>query len=230
MTNDNSYSAHTVSQQNKSNSPTSKQKLEEFVYSPVIQKGDFLFHFTKDETLLQQYYKLRGDMYARELGLDDFPRTKDRFDDLSDILVLEKKGEVIGGVRITMKKPHSDILLPMESNDYNLNNLLPEMNLENFVYGEFSRLAVLPGFRTEHVKTIIGMVGNKGRELSAKYLFAIAPSTQARMYRKFEKYFGFTLEVRKDLGQSQVAKKWGLNMPLLIFREDTSSGDAEKTG
>lgn len=185
-------------------------------------------YFTKDEGLLQQYYKLRGDMYALELGLDDFPRTKDEFDDHSDILVLEKDGEVVGGVRITMKYPKSKILLPMESSNFNLEKLLPELGLPDVVYGEFSRLALLPEYRKPFLKEIIGNIGHKGREHNARFLFAIAPLTQGRMYRKYENIFGFCLEVREDLGQSQVAKKWGLHMPLLIFREGQDRRDADK--
>ena len=35
----------------------------------------------------------------------------------------------------------------------------------------------------------------------------------------FEKFFRFPLEISVDIGQSMVAKKWGLHMPLLVFRE-----------
>lgn len=176
------------------------------------------YEFTKDEDLLEQYYKLRGKMYAIELGLDDFPCVKDEYDDDSDILVIREGSKVLGGVRITMVN-EGERLMPMESEDYKINDLIPELGLNDVTYGEFSRLAILPEYRKENLETIIGMIGNMGRKHNAKYLFAIAPLAQARMYRMYRKNFGFDLEIREDIGLSAVAKKWGLNMPLLIFRE-----------
>jgi hypothetical protein len=180
-------------------------------------KTNITLGFTKDPSLLEQYYKIRGDMYALELGLDDFPREKDRHDDNSDILILEEDGKVVGGVRLVIKRP--DSLLPMESKGFILEEILPELNLQNVTYGEFSRLAILPDYRENYLNTIIGMIGNKGREYNSKFLFAISPLAQSRMYRRFEKTFGFSLEVRDDLGQSEFANKWELHAALLIFRE-----------
>ncbi len=117
-------------------------------------------------------------------GPQDFDGSEDEYDCISDILVIKNKGKVVGGARIIGKSPYADYVLPLEEEGFTLENLFPDFSLQSTGHCEFGRLAVLPEYRDQSLlQSILYALSIQSVKRGYKYLFSMAPYTQARCYR-----------------------------------------------
>ncbi len=85
------------------------------------------YEFTNDPALLEQYYQLREQMFISVWGLKRFHGVEDAFDKDANTLIARMGNLCVGGARILMKVPGNSNQLPMEGDDFNLEQLLPEL-------------------------------------------------------------------------------------------------------
>ncbi len=148
------------------------------------KNNNLIYEVTKDPYLLQQYYKIREDLYKADLGLKDFSGKQDHFDIEGDIIVIRQGLKVLGGCRINFSIPGQRRYTPLEEDNFCMLNIYPELHLENKIYCEFSRLVLLPEIRHGScLKQLVEKAISHSRKRNAKYLFSISPTTQSRIYR-----------------------------------------------
>ncbi len=156
---------------------------------------------TRDPELLSQYADIRESSYQEYLGMEGFDGRLDNYDLISDIVLAVKGNEVLGGARITACDPLHEKILPMEEPGFFLKELLPELRLDKYLYGEYSRLAFKPEYRNgEYSASLYDRLNNISQMMGLKYIFAIAPITQARSYKNaYKKFFDLDIEIRRDI-------------------------------
>lgn len=184
------------------------------------KKTPLKYRFTQDAKQLQQYHRLRKLIYATDLGLDISPKP-DRFDPESHTLVVLNRHRCAGGVRITVCNAHSNRALPMETEDFQLRHLLPELHLEQCTYAEISRLILLNDYRDGEVtRKIYKEINRKCRQLDVQYLFAITPYIQARRYMLSSRQLGFNITMADlKIPDAQKARYGGMAECLLILSQ-----------
>jgi len=174
----------------------------------INHANDLSYDFTINRESLKQYFKLRKQIYAKELGIT-IPE-KDEFDLISHICIVKKKHFVIGGARITICEPTSMNILPMEENDFMLKDILPHLSLHNVVYAEYSKLALLPSYRNAEIsKNLYEKLNQKSLQLGVRYIFAITPLSQARRYSLTYTQLGYTSHILKNIDiPERIMKKY----------------------
>ena len=152
--------------------------------------------FTKDRNLLSGYYEVRQTCYRLvRNGPRNFCGAEDQFDQNSDILVVTLGQRVVGGARISGAGLEKERHLPLEQDGLVLDDVFPELRLSEQTYCEFSRMAILPGYRTpalvdELICSLLTMAILRGYG----FLFAMSPLVQARCYRKVVKNNDFPFD------------------------------------
>ena len=177
------------------------------------------YSFTDDKKKLRQYQRLRKLIYDTDLGLS-LDHLEDPFDAISHTLVVQAHQRCVGGVRLTLSTPEAQQFLPMESDGFYLQDVMPTLPLNHVNYAELSKLILLPGYRNGKVtERIYKHIHRKCRMLNIKYLFAITPRIQARRYLLSSKKLGFNIRIANNPIPTDVNNKYGGLAECLVILE-----------
>ena len=144
---------------------------------------DFFYQQTSNP-LVQQYFHLREEIFINKWGLKNFYGAEDEYDVQSHILILHRDGICLGGARLFIREEYNSLLLPMETEEFCLKDLLPELDFVNNKYGELSRVVLSKELQTDNYSAqMYKNIAQKGREYGVRYIFAVAPLLQARKSR-----------------------------------------------
>jgi len=111
--------------------------------TPFSRNEQVVYEFTNDRALLHQYYRLREVMYRKVFHTDKFIGEEDVHDKLSHILIARRGKLCIGGCRLTIREADEDFALPMETPEFKLRNIFPNLPLKKVRHGEISRFAIM---------------------------------------------------------------------------------------
>jgi hypothetical protein len=177
---------------------------------------EVVLEFSNNLMFRQSYFNLREKCYRADLGLDGFFGGWDHYDTAGNVLIARKGEEVVGGVRIIENLPGGDTLLPLESEDFRLKNIYPDLGLETSAYCEFSRLAVERSSRVggHLAKDIIVEATREAKARGIRYLFAVSTPLQARCYRKVFRALGHDYIIDNSVEVPQKEIYGHLNMVL----------------
>lgn len=177
--------------------------------------------FTNEEKQRRQYYRLRKLIYASDLGFY-LEALEDAHDKHSEVLAVLHQNRCVGGVRLTSVRTSGTTMLPMEDEGFRLKTLFPELGAPSVVYGELSRLVLLPEFRNGRVaEKIYRRVYQKCRQLGMTYLFAITPRIQARRYLLNAKQMGFAARISDTVIPTYKKEAYSGLAECLVVLEET---------
>jgi hypothetical protein len=176
------------------------------------------YDFTDDAGLIHQYCRLREEMFISVWGLKHFSGQKDRYDDISHIMVARRGLHVVAGGRLTIASAMHPVTLPMEGPDLSLQAMFPEFNLAKGTYGEFSRLAILPEFRAGDIfPEIARRFIRRAIAEGVDYAFNLAPLPLARNYRQTMNLFGLSWNIRSDIPVPPREEYEGIKMVISVM-------------
>lgn len=165
------------------------------------QKLEYVF--TSDTELLQDYFKVRKQVYMETFRIEDFSTHDDAYDDTSctDFLLVFSHGKVVGGSRLTFHFSNTDKTLPMEDHNFLLDTMFPSFNLRQKTYIEITRMAVLPEYRVgrEVGNTMIKLQVIRAVDKGAEYLFSVTPLVQGRNNRMHFRKLGYEMKTCNDV-------------------------------
>jgi len=146
--------------------------------------ADLTYEFTSDPGFLHQYYVLRS-LELSKVTPVPVPPKADAYDERAHILVVRQGRQVIGGVRMVVRRGLQDDFLYMERNGWELSQILPELDLAHNPYCEISKLSLLEEFQNSRItKELYRNVVEKFDELGMVYGFAISSLRAARIHRR----------------------------------------------
>jgi hypothetical protein len=179
------------------------------------------YEFTNDAKFLRQYYRLRKIIYDIDLGIN-IPLHQDCYDNISETLIVRKKQRCLGGVRLTVCTPTNPIMLPTENEEFCLERLLPEFDLQNNTYAEFSRLVLMPDYRNNKVSDLMyKQLNRKAKQLGVKYIFVITDRLHARLYLRSYKKIGFEVKILNIAIPDSVREKYDNVVECIIMLDLT---------
>lgn len=163
-------------------------------------KYDF-FHQQTDHHLVQEYFSLRDKAFKEQWNLRHFSGDEDKYDNDSIIIIAHKNGVCLGGARMIIHEIDSELLLPVETDNFRLINTFPELKLNRNKYAELSRIAMINEYRngrhsTEMYRQLIAV---KARSLNINYLFCITKMQLARASRMNLKKIGLPFEIKTEV-------------------------------
>jgi hypothetical protein len=174
------------------------------------------FQITRDPALLEDYYRLRSNLYHRH-----FPSLPPTFgqeepDDLrGDILVATLAGLVVGGARISYVRPGEFARLPLESDAFRLATAFPEWNLSALTICEFSRHAVAPEYGPSISRALATEMAFTAKQRGAVLAFTVCPRGQTVLNRRHCRGLGLEFEVLEGVNPPN---PFELSMALCVYR------------
>ena len=181
----------------------------------AVATGPHSFLQLKD--WLEQYYQIRQDCFRQELGIRTFDGSEDNFDRNGYLLVALDQGRCIGGVRLSVSRPDAPVLLPLEINGFMLQELFPEIVRNGESYSQWTRLALLPEYRTPQILHQIAlMLIWHAKSLDCSYSFNVAGMNRARLYQRLHRIQGFHYEILRDLKIPEEGSFMGLEHLLSV--------------
>ena len=158
---------------------------------PAKQPEPVVFEFTNDKALLHQYYMLRERMYRRMYNTEGYKAEMDVYDKLSHILIARRGDLCIGGCRLLVREPDESWDLPLESDDFKLRNILPNLMLDKYRHAEMSRFTVMEDCGSDTlIYDMSKIIIQKAIEMENHYIFAWSTYTLARNWRMIASHFG----------------------------------------
>lgn len=192
----------------------------ERILRDIRYKTDTLFvsyHFTQDPQLVDEYCIMRERCYRESLGLMNFSGAEDTIDHASVLLLSLWYSDVIGGLRLTVRRPGESVKLPLEVEGFYLNDLFPDLDLANETICEVSRFAVLSPYRVRGVADrMIEVIVKKNIKLNCRYHFAIAPAIHQIRYKRTLSRLGVKLQVCEDIPVPSLPVYEGIPMFLSV--------------
>lgn len=176
------------------------------------KQPDLVFEFTRDPGLLHQYYKIRANEFIDVLGLTSgYPENETEHDRNGQILVARIGNFCVGGVRLVSKTPRNPRLLPMEIDDFRLENYFPDLRHKQISYGQLSNLSLLPEFRNREIsREMMKRLFSKADAMNLSMLFAASPKLNSRLYRQNCILMGF----------QNTKIYWDIELPVYQYLEE----------
>ena len=112
-------------------------------FKPYGGDEPIIYEFTQDRALIHQYHVPLETMYRRMYDAHDFKADVDVYDKLSHILIARRGRLCLGGCRLIDREYDEMWRLPLETEDFRLRDLFPELPLKQVRHGEISRFAVM---------------------------------------------------------------------------------------
>lgn len=101
-----------------------------------------LYEFTNDKALLHQYFVMRERMLGTDRFLPKDVLPQDLHDKISHILIARRGKLCIGGGRLTIREGDEMFPLPMETDEFKLRNLFPQLPLDKERHAVGSKFAI----------------------------------------------------------------------------------------
>lgn len=186
----------------------------------TIEASDITFQFITQEhnpDLMKKYAKMRQEVFTDYWKLEHFEGELDVYDNASHVLVIMHKDKCVGGARLVVHEAGSALRLPMETDEFLVETLCPDLPLHWLHYAELSRVAILEGYRNgAYADSIYQMVEEKCKELDVHYVFAVAPIPQARRSRRSCRALGMKAEILSNVAVPELPTYEGIAMRLSI--------------
>lgn len=182
-------------EQTESGSQTFLESMQETLirrFSRVPKQPEpVVFEFTTDKALLHQYYRLRDQFFGRDLEHSDGSGGADIHDKISEILVARRGNVLIGACRLTIREGDESFLLPMETDDFKLRDVFPNLPLENERHAAISKFAILEEHRQHDIlQGLCKIMYDKVIATDTRYIFVRTTRILARNWRMIANSFG----------------------------------------
>lgn len=190
----------------------------------VAYDENFFSFYSKDKNCIQHFNLIRRNCYSEIEGLPrEFGNDNEyKKDYCQNLIVTYRDRKIIGGGRIIGKKPNAKNRIPLDTDELDLENLFPELNLKNTAYCEFGRISLLKEFRN---RDLVYMIFHELVSLAVvsgyKYVFSVAPLGQTRLYKQGAIALGLPYEYKiyKDLKVPDSAGKYGSLAVVISYVE-----------
>lgn len=155
------------------------------------QPEPVVFEFTSDKGLLHQYYRLRDQVFGRDIAHSDGSGGADIHDKISEILVARRGKLLIGACRLTVREGDESFLLPMETEDFKLRDVFPNLPLHKERHAAISKFAILEEHRQQDIlHGLCKIMFDRVIASDTHYVFSRTTSILARNWRKIANSFG----------------------------------------
>ncbi len=151
--------------------------------------------FTEDETLLQQFYELRDEIYVNENGWKYYKGTEKKFDLSCRIIVVVSDGEVVGGMRVMFSDENNFLSNELPGTQYEYRKVVRFDN-RDLVIAEFSTVVIEREFRSSSVTIeLFNLATKAANEHSCHYIFGLSMMTNCRSYKSDATALEYDLEI-----------------------------------
>ena len=156
--------------------------------------GNLVFEVTSDRTLLNQYFAIYEERFRTIHKAHAYRHDPHDEDDRRSSILVARLGDLcVGGARLTIKTPEVRHPLPMEIDDFRVEERLPQLVNPATRYGQIGRICLAQEFAGDDAtRVLLAHLYRKVIELDLAVIFGTAPMLNARAYRKHCVAMGLT--------------------------------------
>lgn len=179
-----------------------------------------IYEFTSDKGYLHQYYRLRCQLFGRDLMTSE-EIGADIHDKISEILIARRGRLVIGACRLTVREGDEQFLLPMEEENFQLRKVFPHLPLNKERHAVISKFAILEEHRQlDILQGLCQVMFEKVIASDIHYLFARGRNyVLARNWRLIANSFGAKhTQICKDV-EMPMDPNFPEEKPVLTFSD-----------
>jgi hypothetical protein len=145
-----------------------------------------VFQVSREPRLLEQYYRLRGECFRRELGVENFDGSEEYLDRQGHVLLGMKNGRCVGGVRIS---PH-----------FPLKKEIQHLELEPKACCIWERFVVDPAARSlQMVQDFIAETIVASWKIGYEHALMLSCMKNARLYRHCHSSLGVDFKIMHEV-------------------------------
>lgn len=146
---------------------------------------ELIFEFTRDPALLYQYNLIYEKEFKAVHNAHNYRQVVDEHDRHAHFLIIRIGNLCVGGARMSTKSPRQPQALPIEFNDFKIENHFPQLKKKEMTYGQVGRICLLPDFRGGDItRRMFWHIHRKAVALGWSNIYATAAAFNARMIRK----------------------------------------------
>jgi hypothetical protein len=143
-----------------------------------------IFELTRNQELLQQYYRLREAAFREEIGISGFDGSEESADRNGRLLIAHWKGRCLGGARISSRK--------LGSGEYR------ELELRSMACCTWERLVLDPEIRTDQLaRDFCSHLIDVSRVLGYEHALLVSSLRNARYYRRCHSALGVDFRIHR---------------------------------
>ena len=155
------------------------------------QPESVVFEFTSDKAMLHQYYRLRDQVFGRDVAFSDGGGGADMHDKISEILVARRGRLLVGACRLTIREGDESFLLPMECERFKLRDAFDQLPLHKERHATISKFAILEEHRQQDIlQGLCEIMFDKVIAEDVHYMFVRTTAVLARNWRMIANSFG----------------------------------------
>jgi hypothetical protein len=163
------------------------------------QSEQIVYEFTRETGLLRQYFGL----YREECRIANGAKYRAADEDQTrraHVLIARIGSKCIGGCRLSIRSEREAKPLPMETEQFQLEDHFPRLKRPGSCYGEISRLVLIPAFRNGRASLEMWKrFCQRTVDLAVDVMFAAAPLINLRAYRKHCHSIGLDATIHRDV-------------------------------
>jgi hypothetical protein len=189
-----------------------------------VDHPEVVIEYSEDPRLHEAHQRLYADRFRREHGAVRYQYLPEvRSEPCGYVLIARVGNEVVGGLRLSVKSPSNSARLPLEIGGFELTRVFPD--LKNMApYCQASRFVLADPYAGSDLVDLLILGLERGmRNLGATSLFAVAPMSNARLYRRRCRVHGVSaFNILKDVELPIFPMCEGIRLHLL--RADLDRG------
>jgi Acetyltransferase (GNAT) domain len=186
---------------------------KELVIARPLQES-LAFKFSKENTLLNSYYQMRAEAFAKVWNLKHKNAEEDELDRKSDILMVMDGKNCVAGARLSISSPDNPTHLSFEVDNFRVADFFPDLKC----YGEISRFAIMDGYReTEICKEMLRIMAEKGKSYSCECFVVVSPQQTARFFKRIYNSLGYETTIHKNIAVPARPTYEGIRMYVMTI-------------
>lgn len=168
----------------------------------LAHEQEISYEFTTDPALEQQFLELRRHVFSLSEVTKKIlePNQGCAYKDVEHHLLVARDGDtVIGGVLIYVNRAEPNKLLPLESENFRLQELFPEYELDKKNCCQVSYFVIHPKYRGKEI--LVEMLRHgyiKFIEWGISHMFSVTPTLQSRRYIQSASNLGLPIIAHPD--------------------------------
>lgn len=174
---------------------------------------------------MAEFQDLRKELYLdpklkgfRKFSNENIEKSQD---ESSTLFIIKHKGQCIGGAKFTVSTPINPISLPFQNEVGNpslLERELSNLRLKTLSSGEFSRLVLLPEYRSGKIlEKVFSHFTKRMLQNRVAYVFILTDAMRTRRYRTIFRKLNLSFETRNDIIIPDLADFEGKKMYLSVI-------------
>lgn len=191
-----------------------------FIKEKTAEANKIELVFTKDPTLLEQYYKLREDTYRTELGFEKYDGSENDFDRRGEIMIATQNNNVVAGARLDLSSANKNMYNDYPEHGFVYRDIIKKFDptfSDDDIYSEICGLVLGKFVKNSYFfPRFFNSLVKQASSNNCRYVVGIAYPVLCRLYNMMFKHLGYNFKIFYDIRHPFNSNKHGNKLKLVF--------------